>query len=77
MRRRAVPSRTYNNYLQESGVSVYRNYVHATVSNRKGSVSARCFFGLRDLTPQGDLEEEKILHSHCSRRWIWHGRVMD
>ena len=57
-------------------MSVYKDYVQATVSNRKGSLLGRCFFGLRDLSPQSDIEEEKILRSHCSARWAENGLLM-
>ena len=53
------------NRVKDSGVTVYSDSAVMSFPNRSSTVVLDAFVRWRDMSPFGDIDEERILNSHC------------
>lgn len=53
------------NRVKDSGVTVYSDSAVMSFPNRSNTVVLDAFLRWRDMSPFGDIDEERILNSHC------------
>ena len=70
------PSRDYRNLIKESSVNSLNEGVVLNLTSPGGMIGLGYSFMWRDLSPAVDLDVERIMNSHCSKRSALAGEMI-